>query len=169
MFGQRLWVNGVRGAIIDLKDTNPKGWENDRGPALAHNTDAVIYEMHHRDFSIHANSGVTNKGKFVAMLENGTLSLNGEKTGIDHLKELGITHVHILPSYDYNSVDETQIPSNKYNWGYDPLNYNVPEGSYASQLETTDAGVSTAVPFRNGLMLSAVAGLAQSLYPNVSL
>lgn len=132
VWAKAVGVNGVRGAIIDLKDTNPKGWENDRGPALAHNTDAVIYEMHHRDFSIHANSGVTNKGKFVAMLENGTLSLNGEKTGIDHLKELGITHVHILPSYDYNSVDETQIPSNKYNWGYDPLNYNVPEGSYST-------------------------------------
>lgn len=132
VWAKAVGVNGVRGAIIDLKATNPKGWEADKGPSLAHNTDAVIYEMHHRDFSVHSNSGITNKGKFVAMLENGTLSLNGEKTGIDHLKELGVTHVHILPSYDYNSVDETQLTSNKYNWGYDPINYNVPEGSYST-------------------------------------
>lgn len=132
VWAKAVGVNGVRAAIIDLKTTNPEGWNTDKGPALAHNTDAVIYEMHHRDFSVHANSGITNKGKFVALLENGTLSLNGEKTGIDHLKELGITHVHILPSYDYNSVDETQLPSNKYNWGYDPINYNVPEGSYST-------------------------------------
>lgn len=132
VWAKAVGVNGVRGAIIDFNATNPKGWDTDKGPALAHNTDAVIYEMHHRDFSVHSNSGITNKGKFVAMLENGTLSLNGEKTGIDHLKELGITHVHILPSYDYNSVDETQLASNKYNWGYDPINYNVPEGSYST-------------------------------------
>ncbi len=132
VWAKAVGVNGVRAAIIDMKTTNPKGWEADKGPVLANNTDAIIYEMHHRDFSVHSNSGITNKGKFVAMLENGTLSLNGEKTGIDHLKELGITHVHILPSYDYNSVDETQLASNKYNWGYDPINYNVPEGSYST-------------------------------------
>lgn len=132
VWAKAVGVNGLRAAIIDFKKTNPVGWENDKGPALAHNTDAVIYEMHHRDFSVHANSGITNKGKFIAMLEDGALSLNGEKTGIDHLKELGVTHVHILPSYDYNSVDETQLPSNKYNWGYDPVNYNVPEGSYST-------------------------------------
>lgn len=132
VWAKAVGVNGTRAAIIDLETTNPEGWNADKGPALAHNTDAVIYEMHHRDFSVHANSGITNKGKFVALLENGTLSLNGEKTGIDHLKELGVTHVHILPSYDYNSVDETQLPSNKYNWGYDPINYNVPEGSYST-------------------------------------
>ena len=132
VWAKAVGVNGVRAAIIDMKATNPVGWASDKGPVLANNTDAVLYEMHHRDFSVHTNSGITNKGKFVAMLENGTLSLNGEKTGIDHLKELGITHVHILPSYDYNSVDETQLASNKYNWGYDPINYNVPEGSYST-------------------------------------
>ena len=75
---------------------------------------------------------VVNKGKFVALTEDGTVSPLGDATGIDHLKELGITHVHILPSYDYNSVDETQLPSNGYNWGYDPQNYNAPEGSYST-------------------------------------
>ncbi|MGL4779230.1 MAG: type I pullulanase, partial [Bacteroidales bacterium] len=132
IWAKAVGVNGDRGAIIDFTKTNPQDWNTDKGPKLESITDAVIYEMHHRDFSVHPNSGIVNKGKFIAMLENGTLSVNGEKTGIDHLKELGITHVHILPSYDYNSVDETQLPSNTYNWGYDPLNYNAPEGSYST-------------------------------------
>ena len=132
VWAKAVGVNGKRAAIIDLAKTNPEGWDADRSPVVKHFTDVILYEMHHRDFSMHRNSGITNKGKFVAMLENGTLSLNGEKTGIDHLKELGITHVHILPSFDYNSVDESQLPSNQYNWGYDPINYNVPEGSYST-------------------------------------
>lgn len=132
VWAKAVGVNGERGAIIDLKETNPNGWDLDKGPQIKNITDAVIYEMHHRDFSMHKNSGIVNKGKFIALLEDGTLSINGEKTGIDHLKELGITHVHILPSYDYNSVDETQLPSNKYNWGYDPINYNAPDGSYST-------------------------------------
>lgn len=132
VWAKAVGVNGKRAAIIDFAKTNPEGWANDRGPKVKHFTDVILYEMHHRDFSMHRNSGITNKGKFVAMLENGTLSLNGQKTGIDHLKELGITHVHILPSFDYNSVDESQLPSNQYNWGYDPINYNVPDGSYST-------------------------------------
>lgn len=125
-------TNGHRAAIINFADTNPEGWANDRGPALKSINDAVIYEMHHRDFSMHPSSGIVNKGKFLALTEEGTRSLLGDKTGIDHLKELGITHIHILPSYDYNSVDESQLPSNQYNWGYDPYNYNAPEGSYST-------------------------------------
>lgn len=132
IWAKAVGVNGDRGAIVDLSTTNPEGWSEDKGPKVESITDAIIYEMHHRDFSMHTNSGIVNKGKFVALLEDGTVSLNGQKTGIDHLKELGVTHVHILPSYDYNSVDETQLPSNIYNWGYDPLNYNVPEGSYST-------------------------------------
>ncbi len=95
-------------------------------------TDAVIYEMHHRDFSVHPSSGIVNKGKFIALTEKDVVSGLGDKTGIDHLKELGVTHVHILPSYDFNSVDESNLPSNQYNWGYDPYNYNAPEGSYST-------------------------------------
>ena len=132
VWAKAVGVNGYRAAIIDFSKTNPEGWENDRGPKVDNITDVIIYEMHHRDFSVHKNSGITNKGKFVALLEDGTLSMNGEKTGIDHLKELGITHVHILPSYDYNSIDESQLPSNQYNLCYAPINYNVPEGSYAT-------------------------------------
>lgn len=132
IWAKAVGVNGHRAAIIDMASTNPEGWAADRGPVVKNINDAVIYEMHHRDFSMHPSSGVVNKGKFVALTEDGTVSPLGDATGIDHLKELGITHVHILPSYDYNSVDETQLPSNGYNWGYDPQNYNAPEGSYST-------------------------------------
>lgn len=125
-------VNGNRAAIIDMATTNPEGWANDKGPVVKNITDAVIYEMHHRDMSVHPTSGIANKGKFLGLTEPGTHTPQGAATGIDHLKELGVTHVHILPSYDYNSVDEANLPANTYNWGYDPLNYNVPEGSYST-------------------------------------
>ncbi len=132
VWAKAVGTNGERAAIIDFATTNPEGWDKDRGPALKNITDAVIYEMHHRDFSEHPSSGIVNKGKFLALTESGTHNLTGESTGIDHLKELGVTHVHILPSYDYNSVDEANLPANQYNWGYDPFNYNAPEGSYST-------------------------------------
>ncbi|WP_289713268.1 type I pullulanase [uncultured Muribaculum sp.] len=132
VWAKAVGVNGKRAAIIDFESTNPEGWDTDKSPEIKAINDAVIYEMHHRDFSMHPSSGIANKGKFLALTESGTTSPYGDKTGIDHLKELGVTHVHILPSYDYNSVDETQLPSNQYNWGYDPYNYNVPEGSYST-------------------------------------
>jgi len=125
-------VNGNRAAIIDMGTTNPEGWENDVRPALNSFTDIVIYEMHHRDFSVSPNSGISNKGKFLALTEKGTTNDMGFSTGTDHLKELGITHVHLLPSYDFGSIDETKLAENKYNWGYDPRNYNVPEGSFST-------------------------------------
>lgn len=132
VWAKAVGTNGERAAIIDFARTNPAGWDLDRGPELKSITDAVIYEMHHRDFSMHPSSGIVHKGKFLALTEPQTRSVLGDKTGIDHLKELGITHVHILPSYDYNSVDESNLPSNQYNWGYDPFNYNAPEGSYST-------------------------------------
>ena len=125
-------VNGKRAAIIDMKATDPEGWAEDRRPPLQSFADIVIYEMHHRDFSVSPASGIEHKGKFLAMTEEGTLSPEGLATGIDHLKELGVTHVHLLPSYDYASVDETKLSENQYNWGYDPQNYNVPDGSYST-------------------------------------
>lgn len=125
-------ANGMRAAIIDLDSTDPAGWDADRGPEVKNFSDVILYEMHHRDMSMHPSSGIANKGKFLALTEPGTTSPQGLATGIDHLKELGITHVHILPSYDYNSVDETNLQANTYNWGYDPQNYNAPEGSYST-------------------------------------
>lgn len=132
VWAKAVGINGQRAAIIDAAATNPAGWDTDRGPKVDNFSDVIVYEMHHRDVSMHPSSGIANKGKFLALTEHGTLSPEGLATGIDHLKELGITHVHILPSYDYNSVDETNLPANTYNWGYDPLNYNVPEGSYST-------------------------------------
>ncbi len=124
-------VNGKRGHIIDLKSTNPVGWSTDRAPAFDNKTDAIIYELHVRDASIHPSSGIHHKGKYLGLTELGTKSPDGLSTGLDHLAELGITHVHLLPVFDFYSVDERD-PGKRYNWGYDPLHYNVPEGSYST-------------------------------------
>ena len=132
IFATAVGVNGRRGAIIDMRSTDPEGWSSDCRPAMDRVADAVVYELHHRDYSIHPSSGVEHKGKFLALTEHGTLSPEGLATGIDHLKQLGVTHVQILPSYDYGSIDETRLADNRYNWGYDPVNYNVPEGSYST-------------------------------------
>lgn len=132
IFATAVGVNGRRGAIIDMRATDPEGWSNDSRPAMNKVADAVIYELHHRDFSIDPSSGVTNRGKFIALTEHGTFSPEGLATGVDHLIELGVTHVQILPSYDYGSIDETRLADNRYNWGYDPVNYNVPEGGYST-------------------------------------
>lgn len=141
VWAKAVGVNGKRAAIIDFSKTNPKGWDADKGPKVDNFTDVVLYEMHHRDMSMSPSSGIANKGKFLAMTENGTTNNFGEKTGIDHLKELGVTHVHILPSYDYNSVDEMNLQDNTYNWGYDPLNYNAPEGSYSTNPSDPEARI----------------------------
>ena len=132
VWAKAVGVNGKRAAIIDFAKTDPEGWSQDKGPKVDNFTDVIVYEMHHRDMSMDPSSGIANKGKFLALTEEGTVTPLGEKTGIDHLKELGITHVHILPSYDYNSVDEMNLQNNTYNWGYDPQNYNSPEGSYST-------------------------------------
>lgn len=128
--------NGGRTAIVDLDQHNPSDWSEDKPNTIQDFTDAVIYELHVRDFSIDDNSGMSNKGKYLAFTEEGT-SYNGESTGVDHLSELGVTHVHLLPVYDIRSVNELTVddPSSddpKFNWGYDPQNYNVPEGSYST-------------------------------------
>ena len=132
IFAKAVSVNGQRAAIIDMQATDPEGWENDQRPAMADPTEVVVYETHMRDFTIDATSGIVNKGKFIAFTEQGTKTAEGLASGIDHLKELGITHIQILPMYDYGSIDETTLDLNKYNWGYDPVNYNVPEGGYST-------------------------------------
>ncbi len=123
LFAKAVCVNGDRAAIVDMTDTNPEGWANDVRPNLKSPCDLVIYELHHRDFSIDASSGLVNKGKFLAL---------AEPKAIDYLKRLGVNAIHILPSFDFASVDETRLDQPQYNWGYDPKNYNVPEGSYAT-------------------------------------
>lgn len=133
-YAKACGTNGLRAQVIDLKETNPVGWEKDKSPNFSSTnkqTDAVIYELHVRDASIHASSGIKNKGKFLGLAEVGTKNSAGQFTGLSHIKELGVTHVHLLPFYDYNSVDETKAAV-QYNWGYDPVNYNIPEGSYST-------------------------------------
>ena len=131
-------VGGTRGAVIDLRDTDPEGWCCDQAPKR---NDIVVYEMHHRDFSISPTSGIDHKGRFMALTEHGTTTPGGQPTGIDHLRDLGVTHVHILPSYDYFTVDESRPDLPQYNWGYDPLNYNVPEGSYSTDAKDPKARI----------------------------
>ena len=125
-------VNGKRGAVIDLRDTDPEGWASDVRPAIAPQ-DLILYEMHHRDFSIDPSSGLVNGGKFLAL---------SEPRAIEHLKCLGVNAVHILPSFDYASVDETRLDEPQYNWGYDPVNYNVPEGSYSTDPFTPETRIN---------------------------
>ncbi len=123
-------VNAKRGMIVKLDDTNPSGWQKDRYKMLNNPLDAIIYEVHVRDFSINAQSGMRNKGRYLAFTEQHTVGPKKVKTGIAHLRELGITHAQILPIEEFATVDETA--SDQYNWGYDPRNYNVPEGAYAT-------------------------------------
>lgn len=134
-YAAAVGVNGQRGQIIDLKQTNPTGWENDKRPVLENPVDAIIYELHVRDLSTQDSSGIVNKGKFLGIAETGTTSPAGLSTGLDHILELGANYVHLLPSYDYKTVNELYPDDNEFNWGYDPQNYNTPEGSYSTNAE----------------------------------
>ncbi|WP_426669786.1 type I pullulanase [Mucilaginibacter sp. McL0603] len=153
IYARAVGVNGKRGMVVDLPSTNPKNWNNDKKPALKNFTDILIYELHIRDLSISPNSGVQHKGQFLGLTETGTKSPDGESTGLDHIKSLGVTHVHLLPSFDFNSIDETK-PSEKYNWGYDPLNYNVPEGNYATD------------PYNGNVRIHEFKQMVQALHAN---
>ena len=134
IYAKSTGVNGNRGMVIDLDSTDPAGWDNDTRIPCANQTDSVIWEAHVRDFSSSSDSGMTNKGKYLAFTETGTTVNNDgvHPTGIDYLEDLGVTHVHLLPVYDYASVDETKLSTDQFNWGYDPKNYNTPEGSYST-------------------------------------
>ncbi|HEY3372176.1 MAG TPA: type I pullulanase [Prolixibacteraceae bacterium] len=129
-------INGLRGLFFNPEETHPEGWMADQRVGIISPVDAIIYELHVRDFSISPSSGMKNKGKYLAFTEHGTLSPKGLTTGIDHLNELGITHVHLLPVNDFSTVDET-APDQSYNWGYDPQNFNAPEGSYSTDPKNT--------------------------------
>ncbi|MFD3003286.1 type I pullulanase [Pontibacter toksunensis] len=132
IYATAVGVNGKRAMVVDLTATDPKDWKKDKGPKVSSPNGVVLYEAHVRDFTISKNSGSSKPGKFLGLVEEGTTSPDGLTTGIDHIKELGVTHVHLLPSFDFMSVDEAALEEPQYNWGYDPQNYNIPEGSYAS-------------------------------------
>ncbi|MBW4085388.1 type I pullulanase [Paenibacillus sp. S150] len=152
-YARAVGVNGDRAAIVDLRKTDPERWTKDK-PPLANAVDAVIYELHLRDLSIHPASGIANKGQFLGLAEEGTRGPGGILSGLDHIADLGVTHVQLLPVYDYatESVDETRLDQPHYNWGYDPKNYNVPEGSYATD------------PYLPGLRITELKTMIQALH-----
>ncbi|MDR3147089.1 MAG: type I pullulanase [Treponema sp.] len=139
-YARAVSANGQRMAIVDPADTIPPGWQADLKPPFTRAQDAVVYELHIRDFSIAGNSGMRHRGKFLAFTERGTTTPQGSPTGVDYLAALGITHVHLLPSFDFASVDELAAEP-QFNWGYDPQNYNVPEGSYSTEPQNPAARI----------------------------
>lgn len=155
-YARTTGVNGNRAMVIDLASTNPEGWEDDADPhaGMSYN-DAVIYELHVRDLSSDESAGIVNVGKFLGLTETGTTTPGGIPTGLDHIKDLGITHLHLLPSYDYGSVDETKLEEKaQFNWGYDPVNYNVPEGSYSTD------------PYNGEVRVKEMKQMVQTLHKN---
>ncbi len=151
-YARTAGVNGKRGMIIDLSSTNPSGWDSDKDPNAGKNyTDAVIYEAHIRDLTVGKEANISKPGTFLGVAEAGTKTSGGISTGLSHIKELGATHLHILPMYDFGSVDETK---GGYNWGYDPVNYNIPEGSYSTD------------PYNGAARVSELKQMVKSLHDN---
>ena len=167
-YARTTGVNGMRAMIIDLDSTDPEGWENDKDPHYDDNiTDAIIYELHVRDLSVDASSGITNKGKFLGLIEAGTTNSQGKPTGLDYIKGLGVTHIHLLPSYDYATVDESNLAANEFNWGYDPKNYNVPEGSYSTDPYNGEVRVSEFKQMVKGLHDNGISVIMDVVYNHV--
>ncbi|PFQ44492.1 type I pullulanase [Bacillus cereus] len=147
-------VNGDKGAVIDLEETNPKKWKVNKKPKFKNPEDAIIYELHVRDLSIQPESGIKQKGKYLGVTEKGTRGPEGVKTGLDHIKDLGVTHVQFLPIFDYASVNEETLNEPQYNWGYDPKNFNVPEGSYSTN------------PYEPTVRITELKQMVQTLHDN---
>lgn len=153
-YAKAAGVNGCRAMILDMESVNPPQWDADADPHAGKSiTDAVLYELHVRDLSADPSAHIENKGKFLGLTETGTKTRGGHPTGLDHIKALGVTHVHLLPMYDFGFTDESQ-PHPQYNWGYDPVNYNVPEGSYATD------------PFHGAVRVAEVKRMVKALHDN---
>ena len=153
-YAKTTGINGCRAMILDMASVNPLQWDTDADPHAGKSiTDAVLYELHIRDLSADPSAHIENKGKFLGLTETGTKTRGGHPTGLDHIKALGVTHVHLLPMYDFGFTDESQ-PHPQYNWGYDPVNYNVPEGSYATD------------PFHGAVRVAEVKRMIKALHDN---
>ncbi len=156
IYAKAVGVNGNRGMVVDLSDTDPENWENDRNVFVEHQTEAIVWEVHVRDFSENPNSGISeeNRGKYLAFTEKNTTLPDNPKipTGISYIRQLGVTHVQINPMFDYATVDETKAGGEEYNWGYDPKNYNVPEGCYSRN------------PYDGNVRINEVKQMVQSLH-----
>lgn len=167
-YARTTGVNGKRAMILDLDSTDPEGWDSDTDPHAGNNiTDAVIYELHIRDLSSDASSGIENVGKYLGLIETGTTNSEGISTGLDHIKELGITHLHLLPVFDYGSVDESKLDTAQFNWGYDPVNYNVPEGSYSTDPYNGEVRVSEFKQMVKGLHDNGISVVMDVVYNHV--
>ncbi|WP_142388403.1 type I pullulanase, partial [Bacillus thuringiensis] len=147
-------VNGDKGAVVNLEETNPKKWKANKKPKFKNPEDAIIYELHVRDLSIQPESGIKQRGKYLGVTEKGTKGPEGVKTGLDHIKDLGVTHVQFLPIFDYASVNEETLNEPQYNWGYDPKNFNVPEGSYSTN------------PYEPTVRITELKQMVQTLHDN---
>ena len=166
-YARTTGVNGQRAMVIDLDSTDPEGWDTDVDPHYGSSiVDAIIYELHVRDLSIDESSGIQNKGKFLGVIEEGTTNASGNPTGLDYMMALGITHLHLLPSYDYASVDETN-PDAAFNWGYDPVNYNVPEGSYSTDPYNGEVRVKEMKQMIKGLHDNGISVVLDVVYNHV--
>ena len=167
-YARSTGVNGQRAMVIDLRSTDPAGWEKDQDPhAGIPYTDVVIAEAHIRDFTVHESTNAINRGKYLGMIETGTKTPSGIPTGIDHYKKLGITHLHILPMYDFGSVDESRPDIPQFNWGYDPVNFNVPEGSYSSDPYHGEVRVKEVKQMIKGLHDNGISVIMDVVYNHV--
>ena len=167
-YARSTGVNGQRSMVIDLRSTDPMGWEKDQDPhAGIPYTDVVIAEAHIRDFTVHESTNAINRGKYLGMIETGTKTPSGIPTGIDHYKKLGITHLHILPMYDFGSVDESRPDIPQFNWGYDPVNFNVPEGSYSSDPYHGEVRIKEVKQMIKGLHDNGISVIMDVVYNHV--
>lgn len=166
-YARATGVNGQRAMVIDLKSTDPAGWETDQDPNAGKPiTDAILYELHVRDLSVDKSSGIQKKGQFLGLIEQGTTNANGDPTGLDHMKALGITHLHLMPVFDYGSVDES-LDHPQFNWGYDPMNFNVPEGSYSSDPTRGEVRVKEMKQMVKGLHENGISVVMDVVYNHV--
>lgn len=167
-YARATGVNGKRAMVIDLEATNPEGWDEDKNPNASLNiTDAIIYELHLRDISSDESSGITNVGKYLGLTETGTTNNDGDCTGLDYIKDLGVNYVHIMPMYDYGSVDEAKLDTPQFNWGYDPVNYNVPEGSYSTDPYNGEVRVKEAKEMVKALHDNGISVIMDVVYNHV--
>jgi len=167
-YAKATGVNGHRAMVIDMSSTDPVGWDHDQDPHAGITfTDAVIAEVHIRDMTIDPSANNPHPGKYLGMIQTGTKTASGIPTGIDHYKNLGITHLQILPMYDYGTVDEAHLDIPQYNWGYDPVNYNVPEGSYASDPHHGEVRIRELKQMVKGLHDNGISVIMDVVYNHV--
>ncbi|MCR5115874.1 MAG: type I pullulanase [Lachnospiraceae bacterium] len=161
-------ANGKRSMVLDLSSTDPEGWSNDRNPFEGKKiTDAIIYEAHIRDLTVGEDNGIEEQGKFLGMVEENTATSEGIATGLAHIKEMGVTHVHVLPMYDFGSLDETNKSNGVYNWGYDPVNYNIPEGTYSTDPFNGEVRVNEVKQMVKGFHDNGIAVVMDVVYNHV--